>query len=109
MRFQLLYYNVFIFQLMHGEVQTFSIGSPASKQGKSAKHTANTHSLGEMTHTGPYIMAQTTPVLLVFSIALTKNRVAYGFLLLKHMKHRTWKCALLKTLFLYAQTRWCTS
>lgn len=32
-----------------------------------------------------------------------------GFFLLKHMKHRTWKCALLQNLFLYSQTRWCTS
>lgn len=44
-----------------------------------------------------------------FSIALVKNRAAYGFFLPKHMKHRTWKYALLKNLFLYSQTRWCTS
>lgn len=49
------------------------------------------------------------PNLISVSPALIWNRVAYGFFLPKHMKHRTWKCALLKNLFLYSQTRWCTS
>lgn len=92
-----------IFQLIHRELYIFSIGSSASKEDKSAKCTANTCNLGEMAHT------EIHPNLISFSIPLIKNRAAYGFFLLKHMKHRTWKCALLKNVFLSSQTRWCTS